>query len=166
MNLIQVDYAHFSVEHSRLFRQTYAGYGVDVAGFNVATFQMLIPNGGGANSQRVTLCSENFQGWCAEQALMREVAGDVANGALVIWVFTERRPCGPVLNNCSNTLDQFLVQHGFLQGGTPVYYLEEYPNVSRKDKGPEGKAKAKVNKKLSTYGTKIYSDHIKSIAKV
>ena len=164
MQLIKVNYDHFSVSHSISFRQNYANYDTNVAGFNVATFLMLIPNGaGGAANQRVTMCSEHFQGWCAEQALMREVDADVANGALVIWVFTERRPCSPVLNNCSHTLDQFLVQYGFFQGGTPVFYLEEYPDVSRKDKGPLGKEKAKTNAKLSLYGSKIYDDHIQTL---
>ena len=87
---------------------------VDAQGANVATFQIAYPIAafpdyaeysryGKYCQTPVTAVSDNSE--CAEQKLMAHFNAVKAKGALVVWIFTEREPCGPEVHNCHQLLE-------------------------------------------------------------
>lgn len=75
--------------------------------------------------------------------------------AKILWVYTEREPCGPDNANCTALLEEVLLAHGEKGLGTPVYYSFYWPDT-RNFRGPTMTAKeaAAYAKKYREIGTK------------
>jgi hypothetical protein len=131
MRLVKVDRNSNYAWDAERFRTNLAVDDVDAKGANVATFYVAYPvekfkeyaeyaRDGRYCRTPVSAVSDNLK--CAEQKLLEDLASALKRGALVIWVFTEREPCGPELHNCRQILQDRLGD------SLVVYYVHDYPS--------------------------------------
>jgi hypothetical protein len=80
--------------------------------------------------------------------------------AKVLWVYTEREPCGPDNANCTRLLEDILEKHGIHGQGTPVYYSFYWPDTRNFAAGPpvtaeEVAAYARTYRKFGTAAVRV-----------
>lgn len=157
----RVSYYHAIATHCRRLRQLYGlsramgGYGLGgLGGRNCATVWFNVAG----NVRHVTCSSEATPGLGyskhSEKACFDDIQRELAEGAEVVQVYTERFPCGPQNQNCFNFLQQRL------DPDVRVYWSFDWPDASfftgkrkREDPDEYGRA-AKKAKHLRAEGTK------------
>lgn len=120
-------------KYAREFRRGMFKIGRNIGGRNVATIALQYPphiGGGGV----ITLPSEppakgKAFAQHSEKVLIHAVVESLKAGARILWMYTERQPCGNALGhaNCDAFLTKMMKKYGINGTNTKVYYSFDYP---------------------------------------
>jgi Xanthomonas XOO_2897-like deaminase len=120
-------------KRAREFRRAMFLIGRNIGGRNVATIALHYPPPIGIQDA-ITLPSEppakgKAFAQHSEKVLIHAVVESLNRGAKILWMYTERQPCGNALGhaNCDAFLTKMMTKYGVSGTSTKVYYSFDYP---------------------------------------
>jgi hypothetical protein len=120
-------------KHARGFRLAMFKIGRSIGGRNVATVALQYPPPISIQGL-ITLPSEppakgKAFAQHSEKVLIHATLDELTRGARILWMYTERQPCGNALGhaNCDGLLTKMMTLYGANGTGTKVYYSFDYP---------------------------------------
>lgn len=117
-----------------------------VGGRNVASVAVEYPLALGGFKDVITLPSEppakgKAFAQHSEPVLIHAIQESLNRGARILWMYTERQPCGHALGhaNCDAFLTKIMTKFGINGTGTTVYFSFDYPTIEdlRSSIGPD-----------------------------
>jgi hypothetical protein len=121
-------------KHARQFRRELFKIHRNVGGRNVATVAIVYQAFGMVSGNVITLPSEppgkgKSFAMHSEKVLIHAIAESLSSGAKILWMYTERQPCGNALGhaNCDAFLTKMMTKYGAYETKTPVYFSFDYP---------------------------------------